>query len=279
VGSCPIRLFHKLQFIALVAACFLAVSPLVAVSEVVLRQIELTATEINWMKSSGLSRFATTVDVAIALPEGQSLSTLSRGAPYPLLLTCVTGDLYQSNIAEMEHYHPTGTAEGWIVLTGWISPRPQPDTRAFRRAISSAALRALAREVPESTEWPVAVAGFSGGGKNAPVTAAYLHKDGRQIIGIFMGGANDDTASWALGKIVRRKADFKTVPLFLSNGENDRIAPVAKAQKMAERMRRKGFNEVELATYAGPHILYLPHVKAALSAFREAWISTSPARP
>ena len=144
--------------------------------------IELTRQEVSWIKSSGLSGY-TLAEIAIAVPEA-----FDPGKTYPILVTCVTGDRYLNNIQEMDKYWPQAIENGWVVVTGWADPHPYPDTKAYRRAVTAAAMRKLAELIPESRNWPVAAGGFSGGGKNAAVIAAYLQRENYRIIGLFMGG-------------------------------------------------------------------------------------------
>jgi hypothetical protein len=176
--------------------------------------IALTRQEQRWIKSSGLSGYETG-EAAIALP-----MNFDPERPYPILVTCVTGDRYLDNVEEMDKYWPTATAEGWVVVTGWAAPHPERDTRGYRRAVTVAALRILAELVPESRRWSVAVGGFSGGAKTSAITAAYLQQEGYRIIGLFMGGCNEDLATRVMRRLFRPdKETYRRIPIFLSTGD------------------------------------------------------------
>lgn len=223
--------------------------------------VELEKREIRWIKSSGLSGYEQ-AEAAIALPKD-----FAPGRPYPILITCVTGDRYLTNIEEMDKYWPAAVEAGWVVVTGWAPPSPQPDTRAYRRAVTVAALRTLQELIPASVDWPLAVGGFSGGAKNAAVTAAYLAQEGRSLIGLFMGGCNRDLATYALKKIAPDANAFRQIPLFLSNGEADTVSTLAEAHEVRESLRKSGFASIRLGTYPGGHVLHQAHLHAALDWF------------
>jgi predicted esterase len=169
----------------------------------------------------------------------------------------------------MDKYWPQAVEAGWVVITGWADPHPDRDTRGYRRAVTVAALRTLAELVPESRHWPVAVGGFSGGAKTSAITAAYLQQEGVRIIGLFMGGCNEDLATKALKRISPDRNAFLQVPVFLSTGTQDRISTVEQSEAAMESMRKTGFNTLRLETYDGPHRLHRPHVEEALDWFGE----------
>jgi surfactin synthase thioesterase subunit len=219
--------------------------------------------EQRWIKSSGLSDYEAG-EVAIALPPD-----FDPGQTYPVLVTCVTGDPYLSNIEEMDKYWPTAVQEGWVVVTGWADPHPKRDTKGYRRAVTVAALRKFGELIPESSGWPVAVGGFSGGGKNAAWIAAYLQQEGYRLMGLFMGGCNQDMASQAMRRKAADKEAFRKIPIFLSTGESDQISTVVDTVKVRNSMRKSGFTTLRLETYPGEHQLHTPHIGVALDWFEQ----------
>lgn len=225
--------------------------------------VQLEQREIRWIKSSGLSGLEKAT-AAIAVPQD-----FDSSGNYPVLVTCVTGDRYMSNIEEMDKYWPQAVREGWVVVTGWGDPHPDRDTKAYRRAVTVAAMRKLAEIYPQSRNWPVAVGGFSGGSKNAPITAAYLQQEGYPIIGLFMGGCNQDLATYALKKISPDQEAFRVVPVFLSTGTSDRISTIKQSRWVMEKLSRSGFRHLRFEEYEGSHRLNRDHVPAALNWFSE----------
>jgi predicted esterase len=231
--------------------------------EKVVLPVELNGQEQRWIKSSGLSGYETG-EAAIALPREFDPATV-----YPILVTCVTGDRYLDNIEEMDKYWPQAVEAGWVVITGWADPHPDRDTRGYRRAVTVAALHKLAELIPESRQWPVAVGGFSGGAKTSAITAAYLQKEGYRIIGLFMGGCNEDLATTAMRKFSPDKEAYLSIPIFLSTGTQDRISTVEQSRAVVASMRKTGFQHLRLETYDGSHRLHKPHIPVALKWFEQ----------
>lgn len=223
--------------------------------------IPFAKAESRWLKSAGMTRYKE-AEVSIAVPDG-----FDPEKAYPVLVTCVTGDRYLSNTEEMDKYWPQAIKEGWVVVTGWARPSPKLDKKLYRRAVTVAALRGLAQRIPASKDWPVAVAGFSGGSKNTALTAAYLQLEGYRVIGMMMAGCNEDLTGHALRKICKDKAAYTRIPVFISIGESDRVSTVAQGRQVAASLQKRGFQDVRMETYDGAHFLNRDHVPLALRWF------------
>lgn len=71
--------------------------------------------------------------------------------------------------------------------------RPRIDSTQWRLGMLAAALEAIRKEWPQSSKWPVAFAGFSGGAKRSGTLGAMLSKTGSvRICGFFLSGINED---------------------------------------------------------------------------------------
>jgi hypothetical protein len=115
---------------------------------------------------------------------------------WPVLVVCSTSDSKRQNRDDLvDFYGKLGLAEGWVVLAGDGPQRARSDTAAWRGAMTLAAIDALHRSFPGSNKWPVACAGFSGGGKGVGVVAPLLAKNGSRVVGIYITGANEDRLS------------------------------------------------------------------------------------
>ena len=136
---------------------------------------------------------------------------------WPVLVVCSTSDFKRQNRDDLvEFYRRVGLAEGWVVLAG-DGPQPaRSDTAAWRGAMTLAAIDALHRSFPSSSKWPVACAGFSGGGKGVGVVAPLLAKHGCHIAGIYITGANEDRLSEGYARVAPGKEvpqrQFTSVP-------------------------------------------------------------------
>lgn len=115
-----------------------------------------------------------------------------------MLITQVTADRYLPNIDAMEAYRETALKNGYVVLTAQAKPWPattREDTRQHRYISLRAGLRWLEQQYPASRNWPLALAGFSGGAKMVQPLAAVMLMEQRDVIGLFLGGCNDESIS------------------------------------------------------------------------------------
>jgi hypothetical protein len=188
---------------------------------------------------------------------------------WPVLVVCSTSDFKRQNRDDLvQFYRTTGLAEGWVLLAG---DGPQParnDTAAWRGAMTLAAVGALHRSFPGSEKWPVACAGFSGGGKGVGYVAPLLARNGCRIAGIYMTGANQDHLSDGYARI-QPGANFLSTPIYISAGQDDRIATVEQQYNVAGSIKRTGFNRMRIGTFHGGHEVNGGQTSVALSWFRK----------
>lgn len=196
--------------------------------------------------------------------------------PCPLLIVSVPSG--GSAIGGMRAMTNIAWREGWAVLAA-DGPKVavETDTIQFGWGMLSSALDHLARTWPQSKQWPVACAGFSGGAKRSAAVAAAMTHDGWHISGVFMGGCNEDRAT--LGQqLFSPGPAFKQVPMFLSNGNQDPIAGPGPGAMVRDSMIRSGFSNVRMETYDGSHRLDSEQLRQALRWFREHEPKSLPGR-
>jgi hypothetical protein len=188
---------------------------------------------------------------------------------WPVLVVCSTSDSKRQNRDDLvDFYRRVGLAEGWVVLAG---DGPQParnDTAAWRGAMTLAAIDALHRSFPGSNKWPVACAGFSGGGKGVGVVAPLLAKHGCHIAGIYITGANEDRLSEGYARVGPAKEFLKT-PVYISAGRDDRIATLEQQYNVAGSIKHTGFQRIKIGTFHGGHEANDAQTSIALHWFRE----------
>jgi hypothetical protein len=115
---------------------------------------------------------------------------------WPVLVICSTSDFKRQNRDDLaDFYRRVGLAEGWVLLAGDGPQHARNDNAAWREAMTLAAIDALRRSFAESEKWPIACAGFSGGGKGVGYVAPFLAKNGCRVIGIYITGAKEDHLS------------------------------------------------------------------------------------
>jgi hypothetical protein len=93
---------------------------------------------------------------------------------WPILVVFSTTDFRRLSRDDLvQFYRNAALSQGWVILAGDGRQFQPNDTNGWRAAMTLAALDALHRSFPRSTEWPVAVAGFSGGAKRASLLAPF----------------------------------------------------------------------------------------------------------
>lgn len=200
--------------------------------------------------------------VAIALPPDFD----PRGSNRFLVISS-TSDGDGSSVNHHNEYWQTAIARGWVCIAADGPEKPPTDNNSWRWAMIRAAMDEIARAWPASTNWPVAVAGYSGGAKRSGYMAALFAKSDRRVLGMFMGGCNDDMASKGLNEFKPRRNAFLRVPIFLSAGDTDTTAPVSSVERVRGWMDGNGFKTIRLEIHQGGHFLYKPHVEMALDWF------------
>jgi hypothetical protein len=203
----------------------------------------------------------TTLKGIVALPAG-----FDPRRAWPVLV--VTAPSGASAVQSLGGYTNVALSRGWIV-TAVDGPkvRTEQDTSVFAWAMLSSLLDQLRISWPQSRQWPFACAGFSGGAKRAAMTAAQMMRQGDSVIGVFMGGCNEDRATTGY-EIARPGTRFLDVPMFLSNGTRDPIAGPIYGEKVRGLMEQTGFRNIRLETYDDQHRLNTNQVRIALEWFR-----------
>ena len=188
---------------------------------------------------------------------------------WPVLVVCSTSDFKRQNRDDLvEFYRRVGLAEGWVLLAG---DGPQParnDTGAWRGAMTLAAIDALHRSFPGSDKWPIACAGFSGGGKGVGLVAPLLAKNGSRVAGIYITGANEDRLSEGYAR-VGPGGGFLMTPVYISAGRDDRIATVEQQYNVAGSIKRTGFQRMKIGTFHSGHEVNGAQTSTALRWFRQ----------
>jgi hypothetical protein len=213
------------------------------------------------LEASRLSHRVDFTKGAIAVPPRFNLRT-----PWPILVVSVPSG--GSSTKAVQGYTNAAFGQGWVVLAGdGPTVTVEEDTVPWGWSMLSSVLDHVTRSWPPTKQWPMACAGFSGGAKRSATVAAAMMKDGYNVIGIFMGGCNEDRASLGL-QLYQPGERFKQVPIFLSNGASDPIAGPQPAAAVASSMRQSGFNKLRVETYAGAHRPHEEHLRLALGWFQ-----------
>jgi hypothetical protein len=207
--------------------------------------------------------------VAIAVPEG-----FDPEIPTQILLINGTSDGLGSSIRPMVAFTNIALRLGWIVIAADAPMKPPDDSPPWRWAMISSLLDHINKAWPGSRRWPMVSAGISGGGKWAGVIGSILSQKGYNLIGVFMGGVNQDFASEA-AKVYDPAIRFKQVPFYISSGADDKIATPEQHQQVKESLLSSGFGQVRLETFKGGHALSEAGLKEALHWFIDLYTKDS----
>jgi pimeloyl-ACP methyl ester carboxylesterase len=188
---------------------------------------------------------------------------------WPILIVTSTTDFHRTSPMDAFAYKPVADAEGWVILASDATITPKFDSTPWRLAMLGAALDQMRKDWPQSKNWPVAFAGFSGGAKRSCLLSAMMAK-GRaaNICGLFLSGINDDRLTVAY-RDYHPSAEFLNTPIWISGGMDDPIATPSLEGQVAANMRRTGFRNVRLEHFMGTHQLKRSELKLALRWFRE----------
>jgi hypothetical protein len=188
---------------------------------------------------------------------------------WPVLIPCSTSDFKRQNRNDLtQFYQRVALSEGWVLLAGDGPQHAKNDNVAWRESMTMAAVDALHRSFPGSEKWPMACAGFSGGGKGVGYVAPFLARNGCRIIGIYMTGANEDHLSNGYATL-RPGPDFLNTPIYVSAGHEDRIATLEQQYAVVGMIKRTGFKRIRIGTFRGDHEVNDAQTSIALHWFRE----------
>ena len=225
-------------------------------------EVPLSAAERSYAMDATRNVPATAVAVIAIPPHFDPHKT------WPVLVVFSTSDLKRLNRDDLvDFYRSAALAEGWVVIAGDGHEFSPNDTNGWRAAMTLAALDALHTSFPGSDRWPVAVAGFSGGAKRASLLAPLLALKGCRLCGIYLAGVNQDELSVSYRKS-HLGSEFRQIPVFISSGTNDSIAPPDRARSVADSIKAVGFKTVRLEMFSGGHAVKNAHTIEALRWFR-----------
>lgn len=188
---------------------------------------------------------------------------------WPILIVTSTSDFNRTSAMDADWYRSPATTEGWVVLGSDATVSPRIDSTQWRLGMLAAALDAIRKEWPQSSRWPVAFAGFSGGSKRSGTLGAMLSKSGSvRVCGFFLSGINEDRLSEGY-KTYQPGRGFLEVPVWLSSGSSDPVATPQAHILVKASLERTGFKRVRLEQFGGGHQLKMSEVRRALQWFRQ----------
>ena len=237
-------------FPALLAATAALAAPGLTVGGLNEFDVELPA-ELRQMAGRGQVSPVKRALVTIAVP-----AKLDMAHDWPVLVISATSDpQFNSSRRLLRAYADTALAAGWIVVAADAAEQVpvEQDDVPLRLALTTAALAALELQWPGTGKAPLAFGGFSGGAKHSGWLAAAYASQGRNIIGIYLAGVNEDILVAAAEYFLVLDARFRNIPVFLQSGEADIVATPADHQSVYADLKRAGFRRVRIEYFPGAH--------------------------
>ena len=225
--------------------------------QVLLTEVKLSPAERSDAAKEGNARL-TTARMAISVPPAFDSQKL-----WPILI--INNTLNFANADSMNQFKEAANNEGWIAMAADPIESEKDEHAAWRWPCLAASLDYLVAAWPAAKDWPLALGGMSGGGKNSAFIAAEVARAHYRLIGMLMMGCNQDMATVAFHKSAPPK--FLGVPIFLSSGVADTIATPAQHEEVKNSMKGTGFQKVRLESHAGAHDIFQPHIREALKWF------------
>ncbi|MDP9291480.1 MAG: hypothetical protein M3O82_03845 [Verrucomicrobiota bacterium] len=214
--------------------------------------------------SKGGNPRAETGRAVLAFPPG-----FNPARTWPILIVTSTSDFHITSPMDVKLYRDAAMSEGWVILAPDATIKPRIDSTQWRLGMLAAALDTVWRQWPQSAQWPVAFAGFSGGAKRTGTLGSMLAVGKPvNVRGFFLAGINEDRLA-AGYKTFHPARNFLNVPIWLSSGANDRIATPTAHASVRSSLEHAGFQNVRLEQFKGVHEVQTAEVRRALRWFRE----------
>jgi predicted esterase len=116
-----------------------------------------------------------------------------------------------------------------------------------------AALAILRKRWPAEKESPLAFGGFSGGSKYTGwLTAAFVSR-GRNVMGVYLSGCNENALLDAARHFDVLDGTFRKIPVFLQSGMKDTVSTPDDHRRIAKELERAGFENVRIQPAPGGH--------------------------
>ena len=265
-GKAEMRLWRFLFVPALLASAAAAAAATLVAGGYNEFDVELPQ-ELRKVAGHGQPSRVTRALVTIAVPKD-----IDMAREWPVLVVSATSDAaHHSSRALLRAYAETAVANGWIAIAADAKEdvAQDEDDVPLRLALNTAALAVLARQWPGTDRSPLAFGGFSGGAKHSAWLAAAFAKEGRKVIGLYFAGINENTLVDAATRLDVLTPAFRLVPVFLQAGDKDTVASLDEHQAIIAELKRDGFRNVRLVSFAGAHVVDPGPLKIALDWFRE----------
>lgn len=187
---------------------------------------------------------------------------------WPFFVVFVSNDGKGLNVQRLPMYADLIVKNGYVGIAADGPLKPDHSGIEYEWAVLNAGMRVLESEWPGSSSWPMAMGGNSGGAKKASISAAIWTKKGRKVIGLFLGGCNQQFLS-SVAEQVKAPSVVRKIPVYISNGTTDTVATPRMVDSVERGLKAAGYKNVRRETYDGGHSLNKDEFEKALRWFAE----------
>jgi hypothetical protein len=211
-------------------------------------KVPLTAEEKRMAGRSPAGVKPEEATVGIMLPEG-----FDPAQPQKVLVVFSTDDNGGDHLKAMPRFGGIATRNGWVAIaaTGPVLEEKLPPE--WHAAMIYAGLRALEEKYPDAKKWRYFCGGNSGGGLRSSMMSCALLKKGYPVEGVFMGGAGDERFTAGLAIFRPDRTKVRNLAVYLAIGKNDHMINAARADYVAEAVKKQGIKNIRRDSYDGGH--------------------------
>lgn len=200
--------------------------------------------------------------VGIMLPEG-----FDPAQPQKVLVVFSTDDNGGDHLKALPRFGGVATRNGWVAIAAMGPVQENKLTPEWHAAMIYAGLRALEERYPKAKTWRFFTGGNSGGGLRSAMMSCALLKNGYPVEGVFMGGAGDERFSAGLAIFRPERSKVRNLAVYLAVGKNDPMINAARADYVAEAVKKQGIRNIRRDSYDGAHGMKEESLTAALEWF------------
>jgi hypothetical protein len=186
--------------------------------------------------------------VGIMLPEG-----FDPAQPQKVLVVFSTDDNGGDHLKAMPRFGGIASRNGWVAIAAKGPVLENKLSPEWHAAMIYAGLRSLEEKYPRAKTWRFFTGGNSGGGLRSAMMACALLKKGYPVEGVFMGSSGDERFSAGLGIFRPDRAKVRNLAVYLAHGKTDHMIDAARADYVAEVVKKQGIKNIRRDSYDGGH--------------------------
>ena len=187
-------------------------------------------------------------NVGVILPDG-----FDPSQPQKVLVVFSTDDNGGDHLKAMPRFGGIASRNGWVALAATGPVLENTLSPEWHAAMIYAGLRALEEKYPHARSWRFFTGGNSGGGLRSAMMSCALLKKGYPVEGVFMGSSGDERFSAGLGIFRPERATARNLAVYLAHGKSDHMIDAARADYVAEAVKKQGIKAIRRDSYDGGH--------------------------